>query len=85
MDRKALKKKKRTKQINKLRNMVQNNATDQDRLDINPNSYKNLGNDGDGNPIILKKFKSKNDEYYEAIISSDAYNRAIEIASAKEN
>jgi len=75
MDRKALKKKERTKRINKLRNMVQNNATDQDRIDINPNSYQNLGVGEDGKPIILKKFKSKNNEYYEMLIDGETFEK----------
>ncbi len=72
MDRKTLKKKNRTKRINKLRNMVQNNASDQDRLDMNPESYVTLGHDENGEPLILKKTLEK--DSYEAIFSKDSVN-----------
>lgn len=78
MDRKLKKKRERTKRINKLRNMVQNNASDQDRLDINPNSYKLLGHDDDGDQIILKKTLEK--DSYEAIYTKDAVHKVVDAA-----
>lgn len=59
MDKKLLKKKKRAKEIKKLKNMVRNNATDQERLDINKDSYEKLGEDENGEPIVMKKLKEK--------------------------
>jgi hypothetical protein len=59
MDKKLLKKKKRAKEIKKLRNVIRNNASDQDRIDMNKDSYQDIGTDEDGNSIILKKCKSK--------------------------
>lgn len=84
MDRKTLKKKERAKRIAKLRNMVQNNATDQDRIDINPNSYQHLGTNEDGNPIILKKCKSKNNEYYEMLVDGDTFAKVKDARKLKD-
>lgn len=81
MDRKQRKKRERTKRINKLRNMVQNNASDQDRLDINPESYKILGHDENGDPIVLKKTLDR--DSYEAIFNTDSINPVVNASRRK--